>query len=42
MAHVHNIDHMNTERYSLLTGVNFWMYLVMGVQSSRVGLVPGL
>ena len=42
VAHVRSIEDRNGERYPLLTGGNFWIYLVMGVRYGLVGLVPGL
>ena len=39
VAYVHSIEHRNRELYPLLTGVNFWICLVMGVRYGRVGLV---
>ena len=40
VAHVHSIEHRNREQYPLLTGGNFWIYVVMGVRYGLVGLVP--
>ena len=42
VAHVHRIEHTKREQYPLLTGGNFWIHLVMGVQYGLGGLVPGL